>query len=598
MKEEKPKRWKRFVRPNVTRKDLSKRVKIAEDATTKHARRFIFRRLDSLRDARRHVTVWLLVVGIIISAAGLQQYWYSREYRLPANGVDGVYAEGVVGPIDSLNPLFASSKAEDASARLLFSSLLSYDGKGKLGLDLAESLSIDDTGTQYTVKIRPNALWHDGFRITANDVIYTVELLKNPSLHSTNQEDWSQVNVTATDEQTVVFKIPTIIAAFSHALTFPVLPRHILSSVPVQSIRESDFSMSPVGSGPFRFRLLQDTNTTLGHKVIYLERNNDYYKGASRLERFQLHIYSSNDTILEGLKNNEINASADLTALNIDRIDKARYEVISVPVQSGVYVLFNNSRQVLSDKRVRQALQQGIDRQAIRDAFPGGKPALDTPLIPGQIDAILPIAAGYSKQAAEALLDSAGWVLVNGVRTKDGVPLKLTLASTKDSNIERTLEAVLGQWRSLGIQVENLTIDLSGQNQQVAQGIIQGRSYDAIVYQLKIGADPDVYAYWHSSQAGAGKLNLANYSNQIVDDALVSARSRTEQKLRDAKYMTFVNQWMQDVPAVGLYQATTYYVYNKNDSVFAKDSVFVTPLDRFSDVIYWSVGKRNVYKTP
>lgn len=598
MKQEKPKRWIRFVRPAVNKRDLSRRVKLAEDATTKHARRFIVRRLDNLREARRHVTLWLLVVGVIISAAGLQQYWYSRDYRVPAVSSGGIYAEGVVGPIDSLNPLFVSSKAEEASARLLFSSLLAYDHTGKLGYDIAESMAINAAGTEYTLKIRTNALWHDGFRVTANDIVFTVELLKNPSLRSSNQEDWTNIEVRALDDQTVVFKLPSVIAAFSHALTFPILPRHLLSSVSVQAIRENEFSASPIGSGPFRFRLAQDTNTILGHKVVYLERNNDYYRGVPRLERFQLHIYSSNEAILEGLKSNEINAGADLAVTNLDRVDKERYAIASVPVQSGVYTLFNNARDILKDKRVRQALQLGLDTQAIRDAFPGGKPELDTPLIPGQLDIQLPSAPEYSVSAATSLLDQAGWVLKDGTRYKGDIPLKLTLATTKDVNIERVLELVVGQWRALGVEIETLTIDLTGQNQQAAQDLIQSRNYDAIIYQLKIGADPDVYAYWHSSQIGVGKLNLANYSNQIVDDALLSARARTEQKLRDAKYLTFVNQWLQDVPAIGLYQSTTYYAYNKSDSVFEDRSAFVTPLDRFGDVIYWSAGKQNVYKTP
>lgn len=570
-----------------------------EDVTTKHARRFIFRRLDNLRDARRHIAFWLLALGALIGAAGIQLYWYGSNYHTTTGASDGIYAEGVVGPVDSLNPLFSDSKAEEAATRLIFSGLFTYNDQGVLVGDLARSMSVDKSGTVYTVNLREDILWHDGFRVTANDVAFTVDLLKNPDLRTTSPEDWSQIKVAVKDDQTLTFTLPAVIAAFPQALTFPILPRHVLSSLPAQSIRESEFSTEPVGSGPFRLRLIQDTNPTLGHKVIYLERNPDYYRGKPKLERLQLHVYSSNEAVLDGLSLNEINAAADLNVSNIDQVDDERYAIESTPIQSGVYAILNTSRDITKDKNVRRALQLGLDTKSIRTAYPEVKPGLDLPLLPGQLTGNVPSAPAYDKAKAESTLDAAGWKKgTDGIRVKDGKKLQLTVASTKDANLERTFEAVVGQWRSLGVQIDTLTIDLSGQNQQAAQDILQGRSYDAIVYQLNIGADPDVYVYWHSSQAGYGGLNLANYQNDIVDDALSSARSRLESNLRNAKYMTFVKQWLSDVPAIGLYQSTSYYTHRKNDVVMGAGSHFVTPLDRYSNVLYWTVGKQTVYKTP
>ena len=130
------------------------------------------------------------------------------------------------------------------------------------------------------------------------------------------------------------------------------------------------------------------------------------------------------------------------------------------------------------------------------------------------------------------------------------------------------------------------------------QNILQPRNYDVLLYQLNIGADPDIYAYWHSSQISPQGLNFSNYSNTISDDALTSARSRVEPLLRNAKYLTFSRQWLSDVPAIGLYQSTSQYVTSKNTHSFDKSNTLISPINRYSDVLDWSVGSQTVYKTP
>ena len=186
----------------------------------------------------------------------------------------------------------------------------------------------------------------------------------------------------------------------------------------------------------------------------------------------------------------------------------------------------------------------------------------------------------------------------DGIRKKGSEILKFTVVATKDSNYEKTLESLVGRWRTLGIKIDTMVLDLNGTSQRDAQEIIQSRAYDVMLYQLTIGADPDVFAYWHSSQAKFGGLNLSNYSNSISDDALSSARLRLEPNLRNAKYLTFARQWLADVPAIGLYQSTMYYAHSKKDKSFDANNVLVSALDRYADVRYWEVNTTNLYKTP
>ena len=200
---------------------------------------------------------------------------------------------------------------------------------------------------------------------------------------------------------------------------------------------------------------------------------------------------------------------------------------------------------------------------------------------------------------SKQILDSDGWNLnKNKVREKGWVTLKLSVVTAKDNELESVLQTLTDQWKNLGLITETKIIDVNNVIGGDVQNILQPRNFDVLLYQLNIGADPDVYAYWHSSQASMHGLNYSNYSNPISDDALLSARARTEPVLRNAKYITFAKQWLSDVPAIGLYQSTTEYAISKGAQAFDGSNILVSPVDRYSDVLNWSVGSRTVYKTP
>ena len=598
MKDENPKWWRQVQRTHINRKSMNKQVRRAEDVTVRHARKFILRRWSNVREVRRAILLWIITIGVLIGATGLQVMWNQQGYRTVAVGRGGTYAEAVLGPINTLNPLFAESHAEEAASRLLFSSLFTYDKSGFLAGDLATQISVDSTNKIYTVKIRPDSVWQDGYKLTASDVAFTINLLKNPAVRSTNPEDWRGITVKAIDPTTLVFTLPAVIAAFPYALTFPIVPEHVLSKIEPNAIRENAFSNAPIGSGPFKLRLLQDVDAPNGLRIVHLERNSYYYKGASRLELLQLNAYETSEQILRALDTGEVSAAADLSSTDILSVDENRYQVKTTPIKSGVYALFNTTKGVLQDKTIRKALQLGTNTAAIRQQLSAGTQAIELPFTNGQLTGDVPKAPALDVNLANKTLEDAGWKLTGSVRTKDGAPLRISVVAIKDSDYERVLEMLAGQWRTLGLQVDTLVIDPGQATQTSAQDTLRSRNYDVLIYQLTIGVDPDVYAYWHSSQANPLGYNLANYSSPIADDALVSARTRLEPALRNSKYLTFSRQWLADAPAIGLYQSMAHYVYSDKNQAYADDNVFVSQFDRYSDVLYWSVGSRKVYKTP
>lgn len=589
-------KWQKFQKLRPNGKKVARHIRRVEKATVRHAHKFLLRRWTNAKEVRRIIATWLFVVGCLIAAAVYQFGIDQQSFQTQTQATAGTYAEAVQGPIETLNPLFAVSPAEKSVSQLLFSRIMTYDTSGEINYDLAKSVTRSKDGLIYKVVLRDNVWWHDGVKLTARDVVYTAGLLANDETRA-QIKGWESIKVEQLDDKTITFTLPAPYAAFEHALVFPIVPEHILGDVEPGALREHSFSRAPVGSGPFAINFLQDVNVTAQQNIVHMKANPAYYGGAPKLARFQIHTYATSQEITRALGTNEVNAAVGLSTADANTVDMNRYTVSSSPTQSGVYAFLNNESGILSDVKVRRALQYGTDTAAIRSNIATNNQPLTSPFTDSQVNGV-PSTPAYNIDQAKKLLYDAGWKLQNGVRKKGNKELRLSVVTTQDGQFERALETLIGQWRQLGVAVDERVIDAADPAQGFAQSVLQARNYDVLIYQLAIGRDPDVYAYWHSSQATARGLNLSNYSSETSDDILSTARTTLDASLRNAKYVAFAKQWRADVPAIGLYQSNVLYVENKTAYTGIQTLTLNTPEDRFSNVLYWSSGQSSVYKTP
>ncbi len=299
--------WKRFNRLKFDSRKISRRAKKAETTTTRHARKFVTSKFESLRSSRQHVITWLVIVAVLISAVALQMMWYQDAYRTSAWKEGGSYAEAVDGPITTLNPLYATTGAELSSNRLLFSSLLEYDTTGHLADDLATSIKASEDGKEYTVTMRKDAVWSDGASVSADDIVFTVNTMKSAEARSIMYGNWVDISISKVNDNTVKFSLPSTYASFPHALTFSILPQHVLKDVMPAALRQHTFNVSPVGSGPFILRLLQEAPGGT-HKIANLSANIHYYRGAPKLSRFEIHAFTNRNDMVKALQTGEVSA--------------------------------------------------------------------------------------------------------------------------------------------------------------------------------------------------------------------------------------------------------------------------------------------------
>lgn len=586
--------WRRFRRLKIEKGAFRRRARKIEMATVKHAHRFLTRRWTNVRDVGRHTAGWLVLVGLLIVLATLQTTWFAKAYMEQAPAEGGTYAEGVIGQLDTINPLFASTPAEISASKLIFSGLLKYDRDSQLQPDIASSWSVSADGKTYEVKLRNDVYWQDGVKLTADDVVFTTQLIQNAAVKAVQYGTLAGVKVEkiATDE--VRFILPAVYSPFAQALTFGIVPEHLLKDVKPADLRENDFGRKPVGTGPFVFQQLQIIDPDHHRLVLHMVANDHYYEGDVRLNRFQLHTYEDRDTLKKALVTNEINAALGLGADQIgDVLQRGDFEAASSALSDGVFALFNNDQPLLKDLAVRQALVLATNRQALLAVVHERGILLNGPLPVSFVAGETASEAPYDRKTAETKLDAAGWKLVNGIRQKDGTKLELSVVAPRSGDYKLILEELAAQWKAVGVSVRMQLAD----TETIASDYLQSRSYDVLLYELSIGADPDVYAYWHSSQANAKGLNFANYRSGLADDALSSARARLDSTLRTAKYKTFYEQWIKDAPAIALYQPLLSYVTTVNSTSIEKGDSVADAAMRYQNVDRWAVSQTTVYTT-
>ena len=589
--------WNRFARLKVSRKGVNKRLRKIEKGSLRHAHKFVMSRLDRLANVRRRVSIWVVLVLVMIGVSAVQWHISRSSFTAMTYATGGSYSEGVLGPLENLNPIFAKTSAEKSAAKLLFSSLYRYDSTGNIKTDLADGVKVNDKETEYTVKLKKNLKWSDGHDLTINDVIFTLKLLANPEVGA-EISGWRSIKFEKVSEDSVKFILPASYSPFVHALTFPGVPEHVLKDVKPSNLREHNFSKAPISSGPFAFRLLQNVTSDGSKKVLYLQSNIYYYGGSPKLDRFQLYVYPTQDDIVKSLRTREITGTSELIYNDQPAEVKSMYAAESHSLNNGVYALFNNNSQFLQSKSVRQALALSVDNGKLRQSLSLSTEELSGPILNKLLGkASQPL--GYDTKKAKSLLDAEGWKVVGNARQKENVKLKLNMVVLKNNNYEKAAQYLAQVWRNeLNIEVDVKIIDPNDASQNILQTILQPRNFDVLIYELSLGGDPDVYAYWHSSQATNNGLNFSNYNNAVADDALESGRSKLSLKQRFDRYEKFANTWKTDAPAIALYQPKFDYIHIRSVKALDEKTEVVNPVDRYVDVQYWATEKQSVYKTP
>lgn len=554
-----------------------------------HIKENLIDHISHIKDVRLYILEWILLVTVIILLSITQAYWYLNSFAVETYTKGGTYTEATLGKINSFNPLFATTSSEETLSRLLFATLSATDYSGHTGLGLAETIHANDAGDTWTVKLRSGLKWSDGQPITNSDVLYTIKTIQSTRIKTNFASKLVGVTTAENDQGELVFNLSSPNAFFESSLDLPILPAHILKDVSPELLLENKFSTRPITSGAFTVNATQNIGTE-GEKIVYLTANPKYYKGTPMLDSFSIHAFINLADIKSAIRSGTVTATADLPSKFAQELSSSNINEYQSSVNYGVFAFFNTESAIFKNKSLRQAVRLGLNFNNLRTGLSGELP-LDYPLLESQVDSItFPSIPKTDVTSAKAEIERLK------VATPDLTSAKINIVTIKGDNyLEEFANRIASQLKGLGLQA---SVSVYDSNQDFALNILRPRAYDLLIYEIGLGADPDVLAYYHSLEATENGHNLSNYKNLVVNDLLLSARTTMGSKLRAAKYQKFLERWVEDVPAIGLYQTTLPYFVNRNVRAFSQENRLVTATDRFIDIENWATKKTIKNRTP
>ena len=497
-------------------------------------------------------TVWLvslcMVLAMLVAGCGGGQGTGSKGKK--------VVNIGIMNAPSGFNALEWSDVAQNYLTSILFLPLVQLDEDMQYKPMLADAIETTDHKT-FTVKLNPRAKWTDGQPVTADDVIYTVQLITNPKVASTLASNFNLIEgldkngkntagtpeiagVKRVDDHTVQFitKEPMDLDLFKDGIGIKLrtIPKHIVQNIDPEKFYQNEFVQKPtVTDGAFTLVQYQKG------QYVQMAANKDFFKGAPKVDEIYFK-YMPGANITAQLQSGEI----DMNEPNIGLIpfdDYAKVKAMSnvttdtSGMQSTIQMLMINVN-TIPDVRVRKALSYAINRPMIlNNLLKGDGEVLELPYFGNSkfVDKNIP-AAQYDPEKAKQLLQEAGWDMSKPIRFD--VP-------TGNKVREQVADIITENLKSIGLNIQVQKYDFVTSLSTAKKG-----NYDIYIVGIpQYPMNPDVSQIL---KTGASP-NISQYSNPEMDELLAKGMNTVDPAARQAIYDQVQEIFYRDLPCPSIY---------------------------------------------
>ena len=484
----------------------------------------------------------------------------------------------------TLNPHLATGFQDFEAARIVYEPLASYDADGTLipilaaGLPSMENGDVSDDARSVIWRLQPTLRWSDGEPLTADDVVFTYKFITNPTVAAVTAQYYRDIkSVEAVDEHTVklIFKQPTANwqTPFT-GLNGLILPEHLFKDFNNRNAREAPANFEPVGTGPYRYLTKTDQRLLFAPNELHRQPVK-HFKRIEIMGDVPPYV-AARDVLREGTADFAHNIQLESAAL-VDLVQTGEAGTLRLTFGSQVERIMLNfadpereteakerasiefPHPILRDLRVRQAIDYGIDRQAIVAQLYGdlGKPTSQL-LVAPQILEEPPISFKHDVETAKALLKKAGWVDSDGdgIRDRNGIPLQLVFQTSIGTIRQATQNLVQEQLGEIGIDVlinRVRTEDFFSADPTQTNSI---NHFYADMQEYAIGndiPDPIIYMGWWTCDNIAAlannwqKPNNARYCDPEYDKLWQAARNEQDIDARNELFRQMDRKLAKDV---------------------------------------------------
>ncbi|MFT4038381.1 MAG: ABC transporter substrate-binding protein [Thermomicrobiales bacterium] len=499
--------------------------------------------------------------------AELQEAMQYTEPTTPG----GSFIDSATSDIQTVQPFLAEEAASLGVVGLIYEGLTGSDprtGQPAPG-GLSDSWEIAEDGRTYTFHLNPNAKWHDGTPVTAEDVKFSADALANPDSGSVytgsfvdTVESWRVI-----DDHTfeIVAKEPVYTFLFDIQTLF-VIPKHIWEDVPLADWRTDPGATGAdparvVGSGPFKF-----SEWKQGESVT-LVRNDDYYDKVPYLDSYVLRIWPDQTSVVNALLNGELD-QAGLEPSDIATVEGAPgIEVAHYPTRGFTYYEFNLDPEVTTkwqDERVRQALLYALDRDSIvndillgyAEVAQGTQPVVSYAYAPDEI------ATKYTfdPEKAKSLLADAGWTDSDGdgIVDMDGEALSFEFLYPSGSPTSDQIAAYIQDaWKAIGVDATPRSLEFPA----LIEATTTNPTFDIAMYGFSWDASFIQDAMFGCAQYQVG-FNDMKYCNPELDEINAEAKLTFDEAARRDLLIEASNIVNDEQPIAVLQFSQAHAAYN------------------------------------
>lgn len=496
----------------------------------------------------------VFVIGIIIFAIYMI---YFKDKEEEAKQEDIIQSEEKVelkdlrlgiSNYDTINPLLSNNKEVLNIGQLIYEPLIKIDENYKTQLCLAKECS-KTSETTYVIKINNNIKWQDGTSLTAKDIQFTIDRLKElTSIYTHNVEKITSVEVL--DNETIKINLSEEAPFFEYNLIFPILSSN--------NYLGEDFKTStkvPIGTGMFSI-------STIENGVITLLKNENWWnikEQNSKIESIKIKLYSEVGEVYNSFKLGNIDILTT-SNLNLEQyIGTIGYAKREIKGRDFDYLAFNCNQDLLKNVEVRKAISYCIDKaNIITSVYNNNYYISNFPLDYGNyLYNEEKVGLGYNQEQAKRILEENGWEYKNNrwQKRENGstkrLEFKLTVCTSNEKRV-LAAESIKSQLGQIGIKV---TINKISDSQY--QKALKNKSYDIILTGVTNSYSPDLTTFF-------GIDNLQNYTNDEVINILNEIKSISDINLLKEKYNRILDIYNEEVPFVCLYRNKQTVVKSQN----------------------------------
>lgn len=526
--------------------------------TTKFTKKINTFREESLKIYRsltpeKVLVFWiLLTIGTILFFAALVQF--NKRYLITVPTYGGEIREGILGTPRFINPVLSTSDQDKDLTALVFAGLTKKNQDGLVILDMAEKITISDDGLRYTAVLKDTARFHDGEKVTTDDIIYTIGMVQNPLIKSPYRVLWEGVTTQKDSDLQITFILKKPFPLFMETLSFGILPKHIWKNLNEDQISLSDLNIHAIGSGPYS---ITDIKTESGIPSTFtLVANKHYTLSRPYIEKIVISTYQNEKYLMKAFTDKDITRIHGISPEKISELNIATSSIKTSLLPRTFAIFFNpNKSSPLADKNVRGALQMAINKQAIVDTILLNYGKVINSPYPFDTEDEPSI---YNPEEARILL-AKNKTFKNATST-----FEITLATANTDEMKKVAEMIKADWEKIGVITTIAVYDVSDLN----QNIIKDRNFEALLFGAITESPSDLYAFWHSSQRVYPGLNISNYVSKDLDENLEILRTVSGKQEQSDAYDLVRKEFIEEVPGIFLFAPSLIYITNDKNTTF------------------------------